>query len=201
MIKTIDPNAPKFSAEKIRAEVENLGQVCREAVKRELKGKYFSLTTDHWTSKNDKNYACLTAHWIDDGKCKWCVLHFETHKGSSWGVDLGIEFVEVFKKYGFDLSYVVAITTDTRGNMNTFGSYLQMKGVIHLYCIAHNLHLTGKLAFLDSNLPDSGNAMKMACSLVEYFTKSTQTLDNLKKMQETIRPGVGALKLLQDVQT
>ena len=64
MLDEIDIHCPTFDARTICSEIENLGEVCKEAVKRELKGKYISITTDQWTSKKKENYAVLTAHWI-----------------------------------------------------------------------------------------------------------------------------------------
>ena len=69
------------------------------------------------------------------------MLHFEHHMGRTKGTDLGRASSKIFDDYDFDLSYIVAVVTDTTGNMNTFGCYLQSKGVIHLYCVDHNLHL------------------------------------------------------------
>lgn len=37
-----------------------------EKVKKMLKGQTISLTTDTWSSVQNINYMCLTAHWIDD---------------------------------------------------------------------------------------------------------------------------------------
>ena len=90
------------------------------------------------------------------------------------GVELGKDFEWVFNEYTFDLKFIVAVVTDTTGNMNTFGKYLGEKGVTHLYCVDHVLHLNAEHAFNDNNLPNSDNAMRAACSLVEFFTKSTQ---------------------------
>ena len=64
ILDQIDSHFPTFDVQTIRSEIENLGGVCKEAVKRELKGKYISITTDQWTSKKKENYAVLTAHWI-----------------------------------------------------------------------------------------------------------------------------------------
>jgi hypothetical protein len=54
MIETIDKQSPVLSRENIRDDIKYLGTICRIAIQRELKGKYFSLTTDHWTSPNDE---------------------------------------------------------------------------------------------------------------------------------------------------
>ena len=51
MLDKTDSHWPTFDAKTVRSEIENLGELCKEAVKRELEGKYISITTDHWTSK------------------------------------------------------------------------------------------------------------------------------------------------------
>jgi hypothetical protein len=85
--------------------------------------------------------------------------------------------------------------------MNTFGRRLAEKGVIHLYCIDHNLHLNSKLAFEDTNLPEAENSMKAARSQIEFFNSSTQALDKLHQMQKTTRAGKKSVGLIQDVKT
>ena len=201
MCTTLDSNAPKISQPKVRDEIKHLGDICKQAVQKELCGQYFALTTDHWTSKNNETYGALTAHYIDNSQLKRCVLHFEIHHGTTTGDALFANLEGVFESYQFDLSFVTAVTTDTTGNMNTFGRRLAEHGVTHLYCIDHNLHLNAKLAFDGSNLPGSGNAMKAARSLVEYFNSSTQAVEKLCNMQKTTREGEKPLKLLQDVKT
>ena len=89
----------------------------------------------------------LIDHIIEGGKLKSCVLHFKHHKGRSRGDDVGRDFSQIFDNYGFDLSYIVFITTDTTGNMNNFGCCLQSKVVIHIYCVDHNIRLRAKLAY------------------------------------------------------
>ena len=181
--------APVITSSQVRTEIKSLGDVCKEAVQKELDNRYFALTTDHWTSKNSETYGCLTAHFIDKGELMRCVLHFEIHHGTTTGDALFANLLNVFESYKFDLSYVISVTTDTTGNMNTFGRRLAEKGVIHLYCIDHNLHLNSKLAFEDTNLPEAENSMKAARSQIEFFNSSTQALDKLHQMQKTTRAG------------
>ena len=124
MLDKMDIHCPTFDARTICSEIENLGEVCKEAVKHELKGKYIPITTDHCNSKKTENYAVLTAHWIEGGKFKSCVLYFEHHRGRTIGEDTKREFSQVFEDYSFDLSYIVSVTTYITGNINTFGCYL-----------------------------------------------------------------------------
>mmetsp|Transcript_12832 Transcript_12832/g.25980 ORF Transcript_12832/g.25980 Transcript_12832/m.25980 type:complete len:754 (-) Transcript_12832:39-2300(-) len=195
------PKAPALTANQIRAEIKSLGTTCKQAIVKELSGRHFALTTDHWTSKNNETYGALTAHYIVDGELKRCVLHFEVHHGTTTGEALFANLVSIFEGYNFDMSYILAVTTDTTGNMNTFGRRLAQHGVNHLYCMAHNLQLTVKYAFDDKNIPDSENAMKSARSQVDFFNSSTQALEKLINMQKTTRQGARALKPIQDVRT
>ena len=71
-----------------------------------LKGKHITITNENWTSKKIENYAVLTAHCIEGGKFKSCVLHFEHHRGRNREEDIGREFSQIFDNYGFDLSYI-----------------------------------------------------------------------------------------------
>ena len=83
------------------------------------------------------------------------MLRFDHHRGRTRGEDIVREFSQIFDNYGFNVSYIVSITTDTTGNMNNFGCYLQIKGVIYLYCVDQNIHLCAKLAYKEENIPDS----------------------------------------------
>ena len=170
-------------------------------MKRELKGQYISITTDHWTSNKTKNCAVLTAHWVEGRKFKSCMLHFEHHSGRTRVEDIGREFSQIFEDYGFDLSYIVSDTTDTTGNMNKFGCYLQIKGVIYIYCADHNIHICAKLAYKEENILDLENIMKSARSLIEHFSSSTQASDKLLAMQKIIIPSEVPNKLIRDVAT
>jgi hypothetical protein len=197
-----EKHGPTFTARDIRGEIMKLGIVCQEAVKRELKGKYFSCTTDHWTSPNNETCSCLTAHWIEGGEMKRCALTFEVFHGTAAGVELGKDFIKNFDACGFDLSFVIAVVTDTAGNVNTFGECLRGKGAVHLCCVDHNLHRCALLAFKDDNLPNSENAMEAARSMVGFFTMSTQAMGKLLAMQTTMSDGLKqAVKLFQDVVT
>jgi hypothetical protein len=61
-----------------------------------------------------------TVHWIESGKMCQAVLAFEVFHGTTAGVELGKDFERVFNEYTFVLKLIVAVVTDTTGNMNTF---------------------------------------------------------------------------------
>jgi hypothetical protein len=185
-MKSANPDFPNFTSEAVRKEILELGVLCHKAVKKELTGKFFSLTTDHWTSVNDESYVVLTAHWANEGEQELdsAILHLAVHRGPSSGQEMAQEFLKVFESYGFEISKVVALVSDTAANMNVFGKSLESKGIPHLYCIAHVLQLTAKLAFDDRNLPGAEGAMRAARALCEVFAKSTQAMEKLKISRE-----------------
>ena len=126
------------------------------------------------------------------------------HGGTTTGTALSDQFKNDLDTFGFDMEKVVAIVTDTTGNMNTFGRLLEEDmGTSHLYCVCHNLHLCAKKAFKSTNLPDSDEVMKKAREICEYFCKSTQAMNKLKNQQQAVNPedDKPPLKILQDVQT
>jgi hypothetical protein len=61
---------------------------------------------------------------IVDGNLLRYVIHFEVHRGTTAGKELGKELINIFESYGFDTKFIVAVVTDTTGNMNTFGCHL-----------------------------------------------------------------------------
>ena len=201
MISTLDSSILPIPASSIRKKVAKKGEICKESLQMELKGKYISLTTDHWTSVNGETYACLTAHYIASGQYKKCLLSFEVHKGTTTGETMGKQFLEQFENFKLDLDQVVSVTTDTASNMNIFGKVLESKGVAHIYCTAHNLHLLAKKAYDDSNLPGAEQPMKAARKLVAFFNQSSQAQANLLTMQEILFPDKPLLKPIQDVVT
>jgi hypothetical protein len=147
MMESVNTAAPKFHVRPIKAEIKALGFIAKKAVIKHMSKQYFSVTTDHWTSPNDETYSCLTAHWIEQGKLERSVLAFEVFHGSTRGVDLGKSFQQQFLEMDIDLKSIITVVTDTTGNMNTFGRYLQTINVHHLYCFDHNVQLTAKHAY------------------------------------------------------
>jgi hypothetical protein len=52
-------------------------------LKSAVKGKYFSLTADHWTLLANENYGAITLHLIVDFELKTHVLSCAKHKNGS----------------------------------------------------------------------------------------------------------------------
>jgi predicted AlkP superfamily pyrophosphatase or phosphodiesterase len=54
-----------------------------EKLKAAIKGKYFSLTADHWTSLANENFGAITFHFIDDLELKTHVLSCTKHENGA----------------------------------------------------------------------------------------------------------------------
>ena len=99
--------------------------------------------------------------------------------------------------YNLQPEKVVAVVTDTTGNMGKFGKLLlDNYSTEHLYCVDHQLHRTAILSREDRNLPNGNGSMKAFRELMQFFNSSTQGLEKLlNSMREA---NLKALKLLQD---
>lgn len=123
-----------------------------EKVKKMLKGQTISLTTDTWSSVQNINYMCLTAHWIDDTfdlqKKKKKILNIcpiENHKGET----IGSLVYECIKKWGIEI--VFTVTVDNASSNDGAIRYLKrmLAGsndildckYLHLRCCAHIINL------------------------------------------------------------
>ena len=95
--------------------------------------------------------------------------------------------------------------SNTTSNMNKFGTFLEKLDIPYIYCTDHVLQLTDKNSYLDScyneafsgvendsedlNLDEFMELSTMAKlqSLVGYFSRSNQVLDNLIQQQARIQ--------------
>ena len=87
-------------------------------------------------------------------------------------------------------SVLVAGTTDTAPNMNSFGKLLESDGVPHVYCADHEMHNTCKLAFGKNQENIFGhehfNSCEKARAHIHFFNHSTQATGKLKATQANL---------------
>jgi hypothetical protein len=103
---------------------------------------------------------------------------------------------------------IVAVTTDTTANMNTFGKKLEEMGVCHVYCTDHVLQLTCKQLYYEKKAQMEealgvayATSVTKARAIVSHFNQSTQALGKLKNAQSVLKPGCSPLGLVTDVVT
>jgi hypothetical protein len=163
MIASHDADAKPLHCRKVHEKIRYFENNIHAAISKSLSvdGQWVALTTDHWTSIAKQSYCGMSAHWIDGdfnihNKALGCWLH----EGNSLGDTLRDEFLlNLFTRYNFDKLHIVAVVSDTTGNMNKFGMKLQELNIPHIYCTDHVIQLTAKKAYLDKfyNIAPGGN--------------------------------------------
>ena len=122
----------------------------KQKLKEALREQRVCLTTDTWTSIQNLNYLCLTAHFIDsDWKIHKRILSFclvENHKGETLGKAVEMCLLD----WGIDK--ILTITVDNAASNSGLISFIQKKTkhrkatilghkYLHVRCSAHILNL------------------------------------------------------------
>ncbi|KAJ0714852.1 putative HAT dimerization domain, ribonuclease H-like superfamily, hAT-like transposase, RNase-H [Helianthus annuus] len=124
----------------------------KKKLKQVLRGQTVSLTTDTWTSVQNFNYMCLTAHWVDeDWVLRKKILNFcqiANHKGET----IGKLVYRCLQDWGIDR--VFTVTVDNASSNDGAIKFLKrmLKGphsvldgkYMHLRCNAHIINLVVK---------------------------------------------------------
>jgi len=95
----------------------------KEKLKKALKDQRLCLTTNTWTSIQNINYMCLTAHWIDEGwNLNKEILNFcqvSTHKGETIGQAIESCLLE------WRIDNILTVTVDNASSNNLTIKYLK----------------------------------------------------------------------------
>ena len=175
-----------------------------------LKGKYFSLTMDHWTSLATDNYGAITLHLIDDFQLHAFVLSCVKHENGCTAIEMERQLLADMESWGLDRQYFVSCITDSASNMNSLGGLLdnwQNAPILrHYYCSDHILQLTAVHAFsgnitLGDGHDNSVGVIKKARNLVSHVNSSIIASDKIKSTQFQLSPSSTALKLVSDCET
>ena len=146
------------------------------------------LTTDAWTSPQNKSYMCLTAHFIDND---WIlhkkILNFRqviSHTGEAMA-----KFVESCL-HEWSLNRVLTLTVDNATSNDTGVQHLKkrllswnnlvLKGdYIHMRCCAHVLNL-----IVSSGLKEIDNSVLRIRAAVKYIRSSPSRFMKFKECVE-----------------
>ncbi|WCJ28874.1 Zinc finger BED domain-containing protein RICESLEEPER 2 [Euphorbia peplus] len=176
----------------------------KEKLKRLLTGQRVCLTTDTWTSIQNLNYLCLTAHWIDSNwKLHKKILSFcpvANHKGLTLGKTIESCLLD------WDIDQIFTITVDNASSNDTAIRYLKnetrhWKGTIlghdyiHVRCCAHILNLIVK-----DGLKDLDDSIVRIRDVVRYVRLSPSRLQFFKRCVEKCKIESKSLLCL-DVET
>ena len=147
----------------------------KEKLKKALKDQRVCLTTDTWTSIQNINYMCLTAHWIDEGwNFNKRILNFcqvSNHKGET--IDQAIK--SCLLEWGID--NILTVTVDNASSNNLTIKYLKRvssnwatnmlsNDFMHVRCCAHivNLIVCAGLKDIDDSVVKIRNAVRFVRS-------------------------------------
>lgn len=109
----------------------------REIITREC--RYFTVTTDIWTSRNTDSYLSLTLHYITpDFNFRSWTLEVISFPGRHSGPAIANGLAVLFDKWGLDRRLCVKLIRDGASNAVSAGTLLSLD---HMSCVAHSLHL------------------------------------------------------------
>ena len=157
-----------------------------KVIKKLLKGQRVSLTTDTWTSIQNINYMCLTAHWVDDNwKLVKKILNFcqiSSHKGET----IGKLVYACLAKWGIDRVFTVTVdnASSNEGAIRYLKKQLKGPGAIldcvymHLRCCAHVIN-----PLVKDGLEDQHKSVVRIRKAVRYVRSSPA---RLKKFEECV---------------
>lgn len=146
-----------------------------------------SLTTDTWTSGQNINYMCLTAHWIND-EWKLCkkIINF-CQIGSHKGAEIGKMILALLRKW--DIDQVFTITVDNASSNDLAIGHLKMflrgrdailgNKYMHLRCCAHILNLIVK-----DGLKEQHDSIARIRNAVRYVRSSPARLTKFRTCVE-----------------
>ena len=175
-----------------------------------LKGKFYSLTMDHWTSLATDNYGAITLHVIDDFQLHAFVLSCVKHENGCTAVEMERQLLADMSSWGLERQYFVSCITDSASNMNSLGGLLDNWNnapiLRHYYCSDHILQLTAVHAYsgnvrLGDGHDVSVGVIKKARNLVSHVNSSIIASDKIKSAQLELSPSSTALKLVSDCET
>ena len=129
--------------------------------------KYFSSTTDLWTSCANQPYLSLTVHFIDkewvlQSYCLDTSPLFEDHTGQN----ISEAIKDIYQNWQLPVANLVATTTDNGSNF--IAAYQQLNWV-RLSCFGHNLDLAIRKSL---NNPRIQQCIRKCHSLIELFHRS-----------------------------
>jgi hypothetical protein len=155
MCQSLHSKAPIISRVKLSTLISEESHLAELKVKNILKGRFFSFTTDGWTSLNHKAYVTCTNHFIDSSTWQLhaVVMGLYEKDGGSKHEDIVCYCEQQLTLFGLDCSKAVAVITDTESTMIAAGrlfvsnSQAQSGRTKWLGCIGHLVQLCTKLAF------------------------------------------------------
>jgi zinc finger BED domain-containing protein 1 (E3 SUMO-protein ligase ZBED1) len=184
------PNRHSISKTLIPAAYEKCVNEVKETISNELVTA--CLTTDCWTSRDNKSYIAITVHFIDNNfNLKSILLSCHSLIENHTSENLAEQINKTLNAWNLKNKIVFSVS-DNAYNIQNALAQLKFK---HFGCFAHTLNLIVQCALKKEN--DLIDKVKNICT---HFRKSTNANNKLIAYQKNI--GIdNPLKVLQDVAT
>ena len=197
LVETLDPRYEMPSAKYFsNTAIPALFEKTREKVVGEItSAKYFSATTDMWSSSTMEPYLSYSVHFIDDWVLKSRCLQTLFVPKDHNAVNLSEILTETLTQWKLQAHKQVCITTDNGSNMVCATTVRLMW--THLPCFGHNLHLAVVNSTKDE--PRVQRCLGLCRKLVSAFSHSWKKKCDLAKAQSDL--GVPQHSLVTDCAT
>ncbi|CAN1789273.1 Putative AC transposase [Linum perenne] len=169
----------------IRSECFKIFLLSKARLKEFFKDSYagrVSITTDTWTSVQNLNYMCITAHYVGkDWKLHKKIINFTkitSHKGD----DIGAKLAECLEEWGLKNVFTVTLdnasTNDVactflKDKLETWGTSFMNGRYLHVRCVAHIVNLV-----VNDGLNEIGMSIKRVREAVRWV-RSSVTAQNV----------------------
>ena len=205
LVRVLEPRFTLPSRFTVARDIFQLYLDEKEKLKKVLKEERISITTDTWTSIQNINYMCITAHWVDsDWKLQKRIISFcqiTDHKGET----IGAELEGCINAWG--IQKLFTITVDNASSNSTAIDYIREKyqlkksalildgEFLHLRCSAHIVNL-----IVTEGLKEKHRSISSIRNAIRYVRSSPSRL--LKFKECVVKEGIECKGLLSlDVPT
>jgi hypothetical protein len=112
-------------------------ELVKQAIQRDC--KFYSITSDIWTSRNSRSYISCTLHYVNENFVpnNW-TLEVQELPGIHDGAAISAALAKILQRWSIPKAFCVKLVRDAGANMVKAGNML---GVDHTSCVAHALHL------------------------------------------------------------
>jgi hypothetical protein len=143
-----------------------------------IEGKYYALTTDHWTSFAKENYGAITLYLFHDFQLHAFVLSCVKHENGCSAIKMERRLLSDLDLWELDQQLFISFFTDSASNINALGKKMEAwrdaAQLCHNYCADQILQRTAVLAYSgnipsDYNEDNSVSSLQKTCDLVTYI--------------------------------
>jgi hypothetical protein len=186
---------------RLRLEVVALATDLRSRVKSEIQRDfgYYSITSDIWTARNTRSYIACTLHYVDDKFVprNW-TLEVQELPGIHYGDAIAAALEKIMQDWSLSKDRCTKVVRDAGSNMVKAAN---TKGVNHLSCIAHAIHLVVAGALIKLKKRSTGQDEPLWTAVIDEERDETvyenEEDDQLNDDDRAMMESLGTLLLMR----